>query len=210
MKYKIDYSVYLVTDRDLMSTETLESAVEQALEGGATLIQLREKNLPYKEFLENALKIKKITDRFNVPLIINDSVQVAIDSGAAGLHIGQSDIPASEVRKVLGAGRILGVSVSNLEQALKAERDGADYLGAGAMHFTNTKTEAEVITVEELKKITAAVKIPVVTIGGMNKDTIPLLAGTGIAGAAVVSGIISQPDVRKAASEIKKIFAKIK
>ena len=142
MKNKIDYTLYLCTDRDLMSTDTIEESVEQAVKGGCTVVQLREKNCSSKEFYELAVRVKEITDRYHVPLIINDRVDIALAVDAAGVHIGQSDLPASVVRNIIGKDKILGVSAARREEALKAVEDGADYLGVGAMFATNTKTDA--------------------------------------------------------------------
>lgn len=139
MKPKIDYSIYLVTDRDLMSTETLEEAVEKAIIGGCTLIQLREKDCSSLDFYNTAVRVKEITDKHNIPLIINDRVDIALAVDAAGVHVGQSDIPAAIVRKVIGNDKILGVSTGSVNEALEAEKNGADYLGVGAMYSTGTK-----------------------------------------------------------------------
>lgn len=139
MKPKIDYSIYLVTDRDLMSTETLEEAVEKAIIGGCTLIQLREKDCSSLDFYNTAVRVKEITDKYNIPLIINDRVDIALAVDAAGVHVGQSDIPAAIVRKVIGNDKILGVSTGSVNEAIEAEKNGADYLGVGAMYSTGTK-----------------------------------------------------------------------
>ncbi len=209
MKPSVDYTLYLVTDRDLMSTPTLEEAVEQAIRGGVTLVQLREKHASSLEFYQIALRVKKITDSYNVPLIINDRVDVALAVDADGVHVGQSDLPAARVREILGPDKILGVSASSLKEALKAVEDGADYLGVGAMFATGTKTDADITTIEELKRIRQAVSVPIVVIGGINKQTLPLFAGTGIDGIAVVSAIIAAADVEKAARELKELFKQI-
>jgi len=209
MKPSVDYTLYLVTDRDLMSTPTLEEAVEQAIMGGVTLVQLREKHASSLEFYQTALRVKKITDSYNVPLIINDRVDVALAVDADGVHVGQSDLPAARVREILGPDKILGVSASSLKEALKAVEDGADYLGVGAMFATGTKTDADITTIEELKRIRQAVSVPIVVIGGINKQTLPLFAGTGIDGIAVVSAIIAAADVEKAARELKELFKQI-
>jgi len=174
MKPEIDYSLYLVTDRGLMTTPTLEEAVEQAIDGGCTLVQLREKNASSREFYRSAVSVKKVTDRRGVPLIINDRLDIALASGAAGVHLGQSDLPAAAARRVLGPDKIVGVSASTPAQAEAAQAAGADYLGVGAMFPTGTKTDADIISMEELKKIRAAVSIPIVAIGGINLRTAPL------------------------------------
>ena len=209
MKPKIDYSIYLVTDRDLMSTETLEEAVEQAIIGGCTLIQLREKDCSSLDFYSTAVKVKEITDKYNVPFIINDRLDIALAVDAAGVHVGQSDMPAAIVRKIIGEDKIIGVSTGSLEQALKAQKDGADYLGVGAMYATGTKKDANPTSMEELKKIRENVSIPIVVIGGINKVTARDFKGSGIDGLAIVSAIIAQNDIAEAAREISEIFKQI-
>ncbi|NFH67982.1 thiamine phosphate synthase [Clostridium botulinum] len=210
MKNKIDYSIYLVTDRDLMSTNTLEEAVEKSILGGATLIQLREKECSSHDFYETALKIKKTTQKYNIPLIINDRVDIALAVDADGIHIGQSDLPATVVRNIIGEDKILGVSAGNLEQALKAQKDSADYIGVGAMYSTVTKKDATSTTMSELKEMTQKVSIPVVVIGGINKERIKDFKETNIDGLAIVSAIIAQKDIEKATRELKEEFYKIK
>ena len=206
MKNKIDYTLYLCTVRDLMSTDTIEESVEQAVKGGCTVVQLREKNCSSKEFYELAVRVKEITDRYHVPLIINDRVDIALAVDAAGVHIGQSDLPASVVRNIIGKDKILGVSAARREEALKAVEDGADYLGVGAMFATNTKTDARPVTMEELKGIRAAVSIPIVVIGGINMNTLERFKGTGIDGLAVVSAIIAEKDIEAAARNMYQAF----
>lgn len=210
MKKKIDYSVYLVTDRDLMTTETLEEAVEEAIKGGCTLIQLREKNCSSLDFYNTAVNVKKITDKYNVPLLINDRLDIALAVDAAGVHVGQSDLPCSVVRKIIGEDKIIGVSAGNLKEALKAQEDGADYLGVGAMYATGTKKDAKPTSMETLKSIRENVSIPIVVIGGINKERISDFKGTGIDGLAIVSAIIAQKDIYKAAKEIKETYLKNK
>lgn len=205
MKPEIDYSLYLVTDRKLMSTPTLEDAVEQAVTGGATLVQLREKDVSSLEFYQTAVKVKQITDRYHIPLIINDRVDIALAVDAAGVHIGQSDLPAHNVRSIIGKDKILGVSASTLEEAICAQQDGADYLGVGAMFATGTKVDADIVSMEELKRIRETVKIPIVVIGGINKKTIPVFDNMGINGIAVVSALIAAKDIAGAAKELKRL-----
>jgi len=209
MKPEINYSIYLVTNSELMSTETVEQAVEQAIKGGCTLVQLREKKLSSLDFYKTALKVKTITDHYNIPLIINDRVDIALAVDAAGVHVGQSDLPAKIIRNIIGNDKILGVSASSLTEAMQAEKEGADYLGVGAMFITGTKTDAELVSLESLKEIKRTTSLPIVAIGGINKDTIPLLADTGIDGIAVVSAIISEKDIFMAASKIKSLFLSI-
>jgi len=207
---KVDYSLYLVTDRELMSTATLEEAVLLAIRGGCTVVQLREKDLPAQEFYNQAVKIKKITDTYQIPLIINDRVDIGLAVDAAGVHIGQSDLPAHVVRRLIGPDKLLGVSVSSLAQAQEAAMAGAGYLGVGAMFATGTKTDAVIVAMDELKAIRQAVSLPLVVIGGINQRTIPLFAGTGIDGLAIVSAVIGAPDITAAARESKALFEGIK
>ena len=148
-----DYTLYLVTDRSLMSTETLGEAVEQAILGGCTMVQLREKDSSSLDFYQLARGIKKITDRFHIPLMINDRIDIALAVDAAGVHIGQSDLPAAIARKIMGERMLLGVSAASVREAVQAQNDGADYLGVGAMFPTDTKTDARLVTKEELQKI---------------------------------------------------------
>ncbi|MEW8972336.1 thiamine phosphate synthase [Proteiniborus sp. DW1] len=208
MKMKNDYTLYLVTDRSLMSTKTLQEAVEQAIAGGCTMVQLREKNIGSLDFFTLAKDIKQITDSHQVPLIINDRIDIALSVNASGVHLGQSDIPASVARKIIGKDRLLGVSVSTVQEALKAQSDGADYLGVGAMFPTGTKTDAQAVSMEELLNIRQAVSLPIVVIGGINKENATSFRDAGIDGLAVVSAIISQPDIKTAAEELKRLFQK--
>lgn len=206
---KIDYSLYLVTDRRLMSTRTLEQAVERAIEGGSTLVQLREKTASSLEFYHAAAEIKRITDSHHIPLIINDRVDVALAVDAAGVHAGQSDLPAGIIRGILGEGKIVGVSVASVAEAVKAQQDGADYISIGAMFATDTKNDAGLVPMDELKRIRLAVSLPVVVIGGINKDTIPLFADAGIDGIAVVSAMISAENITQATEQLKEAFLRM-
>jgi len=206
MKSKIDYTLYLVTDRSIMSTKTIEIAVEDAIKGGCTIVQLREKAVSSLEFLEIAIKLKRITSKYNVPLIINDRVDIALAVDAEGVHVGQQDLPAEIARKLIGENKILGVSVANFKEAITAYNNGADYLGVGAMFATNTKSDANITTFEELKKIRNEILIPIVVIGGINADTIPLFHGSGINGVAVVSAIISQPNIFQASQNLRMLL----
>lgn len=206
MKRKIDYSLYLCTDRGLMSAPTVEKAVEQAILGGCTLIQLREKDCSSRDFYETARSVKAVTDRYDIPLIINDRPDIALAVGADGVHVGQSDLPCGVLRRILGGDKIIGVSASSLEEAVQAEKDGADYLGVGAMYATGTKTDAKIVSMEELLKIRDAVSLPIVVIGGINRKTAPAFRNIGIDGLAVVSAVIAQPDIREAARELLEVF----
>ena len=206
MKHGIDYSLYLCTDRRLMTSPTIEASVESALRGGTTVIQLREKDCSSREFYELGLRVKKITERYNAPLIINDRVDIALAVGAAGVHVGQGDLPCKVVREIVGPDMIVGVSAATLDEAVQAEQDGADYLGGGAMYATATKTDTRPVSMEELLKIRAAVKIPIVVIGGINKQTLGNFKGTGVNGLAVVSAIVAQPDPEAAARELLRMW----
>ena len=210
MRGDVDYSLYLVTDRTLMKTRTLEEAVSLSIDGGVTLVQLREKEASSREFYDLALGLKELTDSRGVPLIVNDRLDIALSVGAAGVHVGQKDLPASVVRRILGPCKVLGVSVSCLAQAKQAEEDGADYLGVGAMFATGTKGDADIVSMEELRRIREGVSIPLVIIGGINGKTLPLFRGTGIDGAAVVSAIIGADDVRGQAEKLKEIVLQVK
>ena len=203
---KPDYSLYLVTDRMRMSTRTLGEAVEQAVIGGCTLVQLREKEIPALDFYMLALEIKKITDRYGIPLIINDRIDIAMAAGAAGVHIGQRDIPADIARKVIGKDMLLGVSVSSAAEAIDAVKAGADYLGVGAMFPTGTKPDAGFVSMEELGRIRKAVDIPIVVIGGISRENAMLFRTMGVDGLAVVSAVIAQPDIKKSAADLKSLF----
>lgn len=204
---KIDYSLYLVTDRSLMSTGCLQQAVEQAILGGCTMVQLREKKASSLDFFLLAQKVKRITDQYNVPLIINDRVDIALAVEAAGVHVGQSDMPATMVKKLIGRRMLLGVSATSVAEALAAEKDGADYLGVGAIFPTSTKSDAALVTLETLMSIHDAVKLPIVAIGGINMRNIPLLP-PAIDGVAVVSGIIAQKNIREAATQMRDLLRK--
>ena len=201
-----DYTLYLVTDRQLMSCDSLTEAVEQAILGGCTMIQLREKELPSLEFYNQAVAVKQVTERYHIPLIINDRIDIAMAVQATGVHIGQHDLPAAAVRKVIGENMLLGVSASSIAEAIQAQQDGADYLGVGAMFPTGTKTDAESVSMEELQKIRTAVSLPIVVIGGISKGNTGRFKPMGIDGLAVVSAIIAQSDIKAAAAELKDLF----
>ena len=215
MHNRADYRLYLVTDRNCLQQQTLEQAVEQAILGGVTLVQLREKAIASKEFYEHALRIKAICHHYNVPLLINDRVDIALAVEADGVHIGQSDLPCGVVRQILGKDKIIGVSARTAQQAIQAQADGADYLGVGAMFATSTKQDATV-SVETLNDIRQSVTLPIVAIGGINHTTLPALqqalkaAETStdgvIDGVAVVSAILGQKDVKLASEQLKEII----
>lgn len=206
MKPNIDYSLYLCTDRGLMSCKTIEESVEQAIAGGVTIVQLREKDCSTREFYELAKRVQQITQPRHVPLIINDRIDIAMAVGAEGIHIGQSDMPATIARKIVGPDMVIGVSASNYAEAKQAVADGADYLGVGAMFATGTKTDAIITPFEDLRQIRKDFDIPIVVIGGINERTIPQFAGMGIDGFAVVSAIVAQPDIKKAAEKLRGLI----
>lgn len=187
--------LYAVTDRAWLGKQTLYQQVEQALSGGATCIQLREKALDQEEFLKEALEIRDLCTRFQVPFIINDNVELAVQCNADGVHVGQSDMQAGKVRQLIGPDRILGVSAQTVEQAKLAQENGADYLGVGAVFPTSTKDDAELVSHETLREIAASVSIPICAIGGINKENLPQLSGTGIDGVALVSAIFASKDI---------------
>lgn len=201
--------LYAVTDRTWLAGRTLSEDVEKALKGGTTLLQLREKNMSFSDFVKSASEIKEICRKYNVPLIINDNVEVAKAVDADGVHIGQDDIPVNEARKILGKDKIIGVTAKTPEQAQKAEKDGADYLGSGAIFGTTTKGNAKKMDMETLRNITRSVHIPVVAIGGITSENILALSDTGIAGAAVVSGIFAQENIEKASKDLYKKIGEI-
>ena len=202
----LDFTLYLVTDRNLMTSSSLETAVEQAILGGCTMVQLREKDISSDEFYRLAVSIKSITDKYEIPLIINDRVDIALSANAAGVHIGQHDLPASIVRKIIPQSMILGVSASTLQEAQKAVSDGADYLGVGAMFSTSTKADADIVSMNTLLQIRKSVHIPIVAIGGINKENAPAFKAMQIDGLAVVSAIISQQDIRRSSKALKQAF----
>lgn len=202
---KKDLLLYAVTDRSWLNGESLCSQVEKALEGGATFIQLREKELDEEHFLEEARELKKLCERYKVPFVINDNVDIAVAMDADGVHVGQSDMEAGDVREKLGPDKIIGVSAQTVEQALLAQERGADYLGVGAVFPTGSKDDAVEVPHETLKAICEAVDIPVIAIGGINIENVGELAGKGLCGIAVISAIFAQPDIKRATKELKKV-----
>ena len=199
---KKDLLLYAVTDRAWLGDKTLSWQVEESLKGGATMIQLREKHLDHEHFLKEAKEIKELCRKYQVPFLINDDVDLAVEVDADGVHVGQHDMEAGEVRKKIGPNRILGVSAQTVEQALLAQQAGADYLGVGAVFPTGTKDDADAVSIQTLGQICRAVSIPVVAIGGIGQHNVMQLAGSGICGIAVVSAIYAQPDIQNAASTL--------
>lgn len=206
---KKELMLYAVTDRHWLGDETLYDQVKKALDGGATFVQLREKKLDREDFLAEALEIQKLCKKYGVPFVINDEVSIAKDIDADGVHVGQSDMEAMDVRKVLDPDKILGVSAQTVEQAIIAEKHGADYLGVGAVFATGSKDDADDVSHETLKAICEAVSIPVIAIGGITKDNVSELAGSGICGVAVISAIFGQNDIKKATEDLKASVEKM-
>ena len=201
---KEDLLLYAVTDRSWLNGETLYAQVEKALKGGVTFVQLREKALDEQAFLEEAKEIQKLCAKYHVPFVINDNVEIAAQIGADGVHVGQSDMEAGDVREKLGPDRIIGVSAQTVEQAVRAQERGADYLGVGAVFPTGSKADAVEVSHETVRAITEAVDIPVIAIGGITKDNVSELSGTGICGIAVISAIFAQTDIEGAARVLKE------
>ncbi|SHI04095.1 thiamine phosphate synthase [Clostridium intestinale] len=206
MKSNIDYTLYLVTDRDVLKGRDLCEAIEASIKGGVTLVQLREKDISSLDFYNLAVAVKKITDKYNVPLIINDRIDIALAVDAAGVHVGQSDIPANVARKIIGEYKILGISAATLEEAKLAEAEGADYLGIGAVFPTDTKKDARSVSIELLGEIKKSLTVPVVGIGGISQNNAELLKESKIDGIAVVSAILGKEDIEQAAKDMLMKF----
>lgn len=201
--------LYAVTDRSWLNGKTLAGEVEEAIIGGATFIQLREKNLDSDDFLSEATEIRKICNKYKVPFVIDDNVEIAIKSGADGVHLGQNDMNISQARALLGKNKIIGATARTSEQAVRAEQEGADYIGSGAVFATSTKSDTVPLSYENLCKICRSVSIPVVAIGGINTGNVKYLTGSGISGIAVVSGIFKSDNVRESAGTLKEMIIDI-
>lgn len=201
--------LYAVTDRAWVGEQTLCQQVESALKGGVTCVQLREKELGEADFLAEAIEMKKLCKKYGAVFIVNDNLEVAIKSNADGIHVGQQDMNAKDVRRLIGDDKILGVSVHTIDQALTAEKTGADYLGVGSVFTTTTKSDAAVVSYETLALICKAVSVPVVAIGGINKDNILRLSGSGVDGVAVVSAIFSAREIEKECRELRILSEKM-
>ncbi len=202
----IDYSLYLVTDHRNKTDEEFLNIIEEAIKGGTSIVQLREKTASTKDFYQLALKVKEITTRYDVPLLINDRMDIALAVDSEGVHLGQDDMPADIARKIIGDDKILGVSASTVEEAIKAQIDGADYIGSGAVFPTATKDDADSVSKEELKSIVDSIDIPVVAIGGITIENASELKDTGIAGFSVVSAIMSADDPKEASQKLREIY----
>lgn len=206
MRFDKKYAIlYAVTDRAWTGKQNLYEQVESALKGGVTCVQLREKNLCEETFLEEAIKIKDLCKKYNVPFIINDNVDIAIKCNADGIHVGQEDMAVSEVRKLVGDKMIIGVSVQSVNEALDAVKNGADYLGVGAMFSTSTKLDANITSFETLKNICNAVNVPVVAIGGIGKNNIMKLSGSKVDGVALVSAIFGAYNIEEECRELRRL-----
>ena len=210
MKFdKSDLLLYAVTDRSWLGEQTLCEQVEEALQGGATFVQLREKELDDAAFLTEAIEIRKLCRKYKVPFVVNDNVKIACNVNADGVHVGQHDMEAGDVRTLLGEDKILGVSVQTVEQAVLAEQRGADYLGVGAIFHTGSKADADNVSLETLKAICKAVRIPVVAIGGIGRHNVSELRGSGIGGVAVISAVFGAKDIRTATAELKALTERV-
>jgi len=201
----LDLSLYLVTDKS-DDVEKFLNTIEEAIKGGTTVVQIREKTAETLDFYNLALKVKDITTKYNVPLIINDRVDVALAIDADGVHVGQSDMPCDVTRRLIGEDKILGVSAATIDEAQKAQKDGADYIGTGAVFPTQTKDDAPKITKDDLKEIVESIDIPIVAIGGISLENAHELKDTGIAGLSVVSAIMSSDNPKKSSEELLEIF----
>ena len=201
--------LYAVTDRTWLGKESLEEAVEAALRGGVTILQMREKQAPHEELVKTAMRLKPLCRRYGVPLIINDDVEAALEADADGVHVGQEDMAVAEARRGLGPEKVRGASGHNREEALEAQRQGADYLGSGAVFGSSTKKDATTLSREELTAVCRAVSIPVAAIGGITEENCLELAGTGVSGIAVVSALFAAADKEEAAARLRALAEKI-
>lgn len=206
---KDDLLLYAITDRSWLGDSTLTEQVEKALKGGITMLQLREKNMPYEQVRQTAIELKTLCRKYSIPFIINDYVELAKEIGADGVHVGQSDTSVSRARALLGENAIIGATAKTVEQALEAQEQGADYLGSGAVFGSGTKLDAKPMEHALLQSICEAVSIPVVAIGGITRENVAVLKGRGMSGIAVIGGIFGQEDIQLAASELKKIMQEI-
>lgn len=202
--------LYAITDRHwLKEGENLSDIVEEVLQSGVTFLQIREKDLSKESFLEEGIKLKKIAEKYKIPFVINDSIEIFKEVDADGVHLGQTDLPKGDIKKIIGKDKILGISANSVESALDAQKRGADYIGVGAIFSTSTKDNAKTISLETLKEIRQAVDIPLVAIGGINKDNILKLKNTGIDGISVVSAIFGQENKEKATKELLRLVEEV-
>ncbi|MEN6566469.1 MAG: thiamine phosphate synthase [Veillonellales bacterium] len=203
-----DYRLYLVTDRSLLREKDFCQSIEQAIIGGVTFLQLREKSLSTLEFYRQAVQVKALAAKYNIPFVINDRLDIALAVDADGLHIGQDDMPLEAARRLLGPEKIIGVSAATVEEAVLAEKQGADYLGVGAVFATATKTDADTVNLEELRRIKQQVTIPVVAIGGINESNVQQAMAAGIDGVSVVSAILGRDDIQQAANHLFQLISR--
>lgn len=200
----IDYSLYLITDRSFLKGRSLKSVVEEAIIGGTTIVQVREKNISTREFYKVAMEVKEVTDFYKVPIIINDRIDIAQAINADGVHLGQDDMPLTIARRILGEDKIIGISAGTLDEAIEAQKDGADYLGIGAIYYTGTKKDIDTpMGIEYLKHIYSNIHIPAVAIGGINETNFKEVLSTGVNGISVISAILGKEDVTAAAKALK-------
>jgi len=203
----IDYSLYLITDRSFLNGRSIASCISEAIEGGVTLIQVREKNISTREFFKVAKEVKEVTNKYNVPLIINDRIDIALAIDADGVHLGQSDMPIEMARKILGKDKIIGISAGSLSEALEAEKNGADYLGIGTVFFTGTKKDIEEpIGLDGLKEIVNNIKIPSVAIGGINKNNCEEVMSSGVNGISLISAILANDNIENSSRDLINII----
>lgn len=205
-KQGFNYQLYLVTDEGILERRDFLKTLEETLKGGVSLVQLREKNLSAKDFYQRGVEVHRLTQEYEVPLIINDRLDIALAIGAEGVHLGQQDLPVSAARKITGPKMLIGVSAATLEEAVGAEREGADYVGVGALYPTGTKTNTRPVTLEKLKIIKKTVGLPVVAIGGINKENLPSVMEQGVDGVAVVSAVLKTASPQKAAETLNQII----
>ncbi|KGN01165.1 thiamine-phosphate synthase [Clostridium novyi A str. 4570] len=202
----INYKLYLITDRSFLNGRSLADCVEDAIKGGATLVQVREKNISTRDFYNIAREVQEVTTKYNVPLLINDRIDIALAINADGVHLGQSDMPIELARKILGDDKIIGISAGNVKEAIEAEKAGADYVGLGAVFFTGTKKDIdEPIGLAGLKEITEKITIPSVAIGGINKENAKSVLSTGVDGISVISAILKYDDIQGASKTLANI-----
>jgi thiamine-phosphate pyrophosphorylase len=194
--------LYLITDRRFLKGRSLTDSVEAAILGGVTIVQVREKDVSSRQFFDIANSVKQVTDYYKVPLIINDRIDIAQAVDAAGVHLGQSDLHMLDARKILGQGKIIGISAGNPSEAAEAQRNGADYVGIGAVYPTGSKNDADVVGLEGLRDVVSSIKIPSVAIGGINASNVREIFGAGVDGISVISAILDKQDIRKAAQEL--------
>ena len=206
MKFtKESLKLYVITDRSWIGYRSMSEEVEKTLKAGATCLQIREKNISYDEYVSKSIELRKICNKYNVPFIVNDNIEVALASGADGVHVGQNDILNKNVRSIIGSDKILGISVNSIELAIAAEKAGADYIGVGSIQLSPTKGESKILSTEYVNEICNSVSIPVVAIGGINEQNIPILKGIGIAGVAVISAVFGKEDVAEATYKLRKL-----